>query len=192
LLQAAQVQRLSTPEPADVRFLRQWLAGFGEGENFLHDSEEYTWGLPPSSSPREHKFLEKDLLTIHHSNEEKDVFSKIMSSSLLDLWNWMRSRGSSGRRYQHQSGRQGANFNKSINPHSGILHYSDNTLLKVNNIVVSVAGAAMPVLAIVALYFIKTEGGRLGAMAGFTIVFALVLAVCTDARRLEIAAATAA
>jgi hypothetical protein len=71
-------------------------------------------------------------------------------------------------------------------------HYSDNTLLKVNNIVVSVAGAAMPVLAIVALYFVKTEGGRLGAMAGFTIVFALVLAVCTDARRLEIAAATAA
>lgn len=50
----------------------------------------------------------------------------------------------------------------------------------------------MPVLSIVALYFIKTVGGRIGAMAGFTIVFAIVLATLTNARRLEIAASTAA
>jgi len=50
----------------------------------------------------------------------------------------------------------------------------------------------MPILSIVALYFIKTEGGRIGAMAGFTILFALVLATCTNAGRLEIAASTAA
>jgi hypothetical protein len=38
----------------------------------------------------------------------------------------------------------------------------------------------------------ETEGGRIGAMAGFTIAFALVLAVFTNARRLEIAASRAA
>ena len=192
LLQVAQVQRLSSPEDADLRFLRRWLVGFGEGENFLNGSEKYTWALPDSSTFWEQKFLEKDLLTVHHSVEEKDVFSKIMSSSMLDLWNWLRSCASANRRYREQTGQQGTKFKKKIDPHSGILHYNEDTLLKVNNIIISVLGAAMPVLAIVALYFIKTEGGRLGAMAGFTIVFALVLAVCTNARRLEIAAAAAA
>jgi hypothetical protein len=191
LIQAAQVRRLASPESADLRFLRQWLGGIGDGENFLNGSEEYTWDLPSSSSPQEHKVLEKDLLTIHTSIEEQDVFSKIMSSSLLDLWNWLRS-CDSYKRYKTQPGKQSANLQKSIDPQSGILHYSENALLKVNNIIISVVGAAMPVIAIVALYFIKTEGGRIGAMAGFTILFALVLAVCTNARRLEIAASTAA
>jgi len=189
LLQASQVQRLSAPEYADLRFLRQWLQGSGEGENFLDGSERFTWDLPSSSSSREHKFLEKDLLTVHTSIEEQDVFSRIMSSTLLDFWNWLRSCISSNRHHQIQ---QSTNLQKSIHPNSGVLHYKESTLLKVNNIFVSVVGAAMPVVAVVALYFIKTEGGRLGAMAGFTILFALVLATCTNARRLEIAASTAA
>lgn len=192
MIQAAQVQRLSSPQSADLRFLREWLGGIGEGENFLNGSEEYTWDLPSGSSRQEHKFLEKDLLTIHTPIEEQDVFSKIMSSSLLDLWNWLRSCASSSKRYKTQIGGQSDNFQKSIDPQSGILHYSEGALLKVNNIIISVVGAAMPVIAIVALYFIKTEGGRIGAMSGFTILFALVLAVCTNARRLEIAASTAA
>ena len=50
----------------------------------------------------------------------------------------------------------------------------------------------MPIVAIVALYFIDSVGGRIGTMAGFTTAFALVLATCTNARRLEIAASTAA
>jgi hypothetical protein len=62
--------------------------------------------------------------------------------------------------------------------------------MKIINILISVLGAVMLVLAIVALYSIKTDGGRLGAMAGFTIVFALMLAVFTNARRLETMAGT--
>jgi hypothetical protein len=192
LLQASQIQRLSSPEPADLRFLREWLGRIGEGENFLTGSEEFTWELPSSSSPREHKVLEKDLITVHRPVEEQDMFSKLLSSSLLDLWTWMRSCTSANKKNLHYSRSQGHDFQKSIDPGSGILHYSESSLLKINNIFISVVGAAMPIVAIVALYFIKTEGGRLGATAGFTILFALVLAVCTNARRLEIAASTAA
>jgi hypothetical protein len=72
------------------------------------------------------------------------------------------------------------------------MHYSQEGLLKFNNMLISVIGTAMPIVSIVALYFIKTEGGRISAMAGFTILFAFVLATCTNARRLEIAASTAA
>lgn len=186
------MERLSFPDPSNLRFLRQWLGRIGEGENFLDGSEMYTWDLPPSSSLRERKVLEKDLLTIHQPVEEQDMFSKIMSSSLLDCWTWVRSCTSANRRNFHDRKSDGHSFRKSIDPGSGILHYSESSLLKINNIIISVVGAAMPIVAIVALYFIKTEGGRLGATAGFTVLFALVLAVCTNARRLEIAASTAA
>jgi hypothetical protein len=189
LVQMSQVQRLSDPEPENLRFLREWLGGLGQGENFLNGSEQFTWELHSSSSSNEHKFLAKDLLTLHSVMEEQDMFSKLISSSLLDIWNWLRVRISPNRRYQNQ---QGTNLQKTMDPNSGVLHYNDATLIKVNNIIVSVVGASMPVVAIVALYFIKTEGGRLWAMTGFTILFALVLATCTNARRLEIAASTAA
>lgn len=183
---------MPSPEPADLRFLREWLGGIGEGDNFLHGNEEYTWNLPASSPPREHKFLEKDLMTIHSALEEQDIFSKILSSSLLDFWNWLRPCTSPNDISQAPTGQQSMAFQKAIDPDSGILHYSEGRLLRFNNILISVLGAALPILAIVALYFIKTEGGRIGAMAGFTVVFALALAIFTNARRLEIAAATAA
>ncbi|KAL1599491.1 hypothetical protein SLS60_007294 [Paraconiothyrium brasiliense] len=191
LIQTAQIGRMPQPEQSDVQFLRDWLGGIDEGENFLHGSEMYTWELPTATPSREHKFLEKDLLTLYKATEEQDVFSRILSSSILDFWNWLRT-FRSRRQRQILSSSTGLNFQKSIDPQSGILHYSDSGLLRFNNILISVISAALPIAAVVALYFIKTEGGRLGAMAGFTVVFALALACFTNARRLEIAASTAA
>ncbi|CAN9171887.1 unnamed protein product [Alternaria alternata] len=192
LLQASQIERLSSPDPANLQFLREWLGRAGEGDNFLKSSEVFTWDLLPSSSIRERKLFDKDLLTLHLPLQEQDMFSKLLSSSLLDFWTWIRSCTSANRRKFHYRKSQGHSCQKSIDPSSGILHYSDSSLLKINNIFISVVGATMPIVAIVALYFIKTEGGRLGATAGFTVLFAFVLAVCTNARRLEIAATTAA
>jgi len=125
-------------------------------------------------------------MTLQTTTEEQDVFSKILSSSLLDIWNGLRTFASSSPSLRK------SRFRKTINPDDGTMHYSQEGLLKFNNILISVIGAAMPIISIVALYFIQTEGGRIGAMAGFTILFALVLATCTNARRLEIAASTAA
>lgn len=180
------------PEEANVDFLRDWLNGIGEGDSFLHDNECYTWNLPKNFPETEHRWLKRDLVTVHAAPEEQDIFSRILSASLLDLWTWLRSCRSPHRSYPNVAGQPATRFPKTFDPASGLLHYSESKLLKVNNIFISVVGAAMPIVAIVALYFIKTEGGRIGAMAGFTVAFALVLAICTNARRLEIAASTAA
>jgi hypothetical protein len=177
--------------------LRGWLSGgIGEGDKFLRGNEDLTWSLP-SDRPlreqlREQQALDKDLLTVHNGIEEQDMFSRFLSSSLLDLWSWLASCKPSGKGPEKTTDQSNTPFRKAIDPDSGILHYSEQRLLKINNILISVLGAAMPIVAIVALYFVKTEGGRLGAMAGFTVVFALLLAIFTNARRLEIAAATAA
>jgi hypothetical protein len=129
------------------------------------------------------------MLSIHTSIEEDHVISEFLSSSLLDLWDWMRSCAGARRRYPNQPGPR---FKKSIDPDGGELDYDERTLLRINNKIATVGCAAMPVVAIVALYFIKTEGGRLGVMTVFTILFAFVLARCTIARRLEIIASIAA
>ncbi|KAF2725246.1 hypothetical protein K431DRAFT_300152 [Polychaeton citri CBS 116435] len=192
LVQASQMRRLPSPDKADIHFLRDWLTGIGDGDNFLREREKYTWALPRNSPPQEHKYLNEDFLTIYAATEEQDIFSKILSSSLLDLWTYVRSRWSSERVESGTVGQQNARFPKSINPDSGLLQYTEAALLRFNNVLISVIGAALPIVSIVALYFIKTEGGRIGAMAGFTIIFALVLAIFTNARRLEIAASTAA
>ena len=72
------------------------------------------------------------------------------------------------------------------------MHYDEETLLRINTIIVSVISSALPVLAIVVLYLINTTPGRIGAMVAFTVVFAFCLAAFTDARRLEIFASTSA
>ncbi|KAG9744648.1 hypothetical protein KCU73_g8084, partial [Aureobasidium melanogenum] len=186
MIQAAKISRIPSPQPEDVKFLRDWLKRSGGGANFLHGSEELTWSLPRNSSTSEKRFLDKDLLTLHIIPDEQDAFSKALSSSLLSLWNFLRTF-----RWNPTSS-EDARFEKTIDSDDGIMHYSQEGLLKFNNMLISVIGAAMPIVSIVALYFIKTEGGRIGAMAGFTILFAFVLATCTNTRRLEIAASTAA
>lgn len=125
-------------------------------------------------------------MTLQPSSDEQDALSKKLSNSLLDIWNFLRPF------HPSSTSARDARFQKSIESDDGIMHYSQEGLLKFNNILISVIGAAMPIVSIVALYFIETEGGRIGAMAGFTILFAFVLATCTNARRLEIAASTAA
>lgn len=45
---------------------------------------------------------------------------------------------------------------------------------------------------IVGLYFVHSDGARLGMIAAFTVLFALSMALFTNARRAETFAATAA
>jgi hypothetical protein len=52
--------------------------------------------------------------------------------------------------------------------------------------------SALLVGSIVALYFVRSPGKQLGLLGGFTGAFALSVALFTNARRVEIFAATAA
>jgi len=50
----------------------------------------------------------------------------------------------------------------------------------------------LPVLSIVVLYFIKSQGARLGTIVGFSGLCSLALAILTNAKNSEIIATTAA
>lgn len=137
---------MPAPEPDNIEFLRDWL----NLRNFLRGSELWTW----QPRPNESRFFEQDLLTFQSASDEQDAFSKRLSSSLLHLWNTLGTRRSSS------ASSWDAKFHKAIDDDDEIIHYSQKGLLKFENILISVIGAAMPIVSIVALYFIKTEGGR--------------------------------
>lgn len=202
VLQAAEMRKLDSPAQADVAFLRSWLEGDGEGDGFLDEDEAFTWTPPLDHDRRDAKMLERDFFTLHTRNTEQDIFSQKLSSTLLDWWIMLRPYGRRiccnlpGRRKpKDAAGKSSFPYSgpsKVLDLEKGVLHYSEARLYRFNNILVSVLSSALPVLAIVALYFIRDTGRRIGAMAGFTILFALALAIFTNARRLEIFASTAA
>ncbi len=70
------------------------------------------------------------------------------------------------------------------------MQYSNSALLRFNTILVTVVSSAIPVLAIVTLYFVQNTLDRIGVLVAFTIAFALALALFTNATRLEIFATT--
>ena len=80
--------------------------------------------------------------------------------------------------------------NQADDGYGGAVFYSNDALVRFNTVLISVLSATLPVLSIVALYFIQTTLKRIGAVVAFTIVFAFTLAMCTEARRLEIFAST--
>lgn len=75
---------------------------------------------------------------------------------------------------------------------SGIYHYKESSLESALGIVATVVASILPVCSVVALYVIQSNNLRLGMLAIFSTIFSLTLALMTNARRIEVFAATAA
>jgi hypothetical protein len=75
---------------------------------------------------------------------------------------------------------------------SSLYYYSDEQVNGVIDIIGTVASSLTPMISIIVLYVIQSMRIRLGLVCVFTLIFSLVLALATKARRIEIFAATAA
>lgn len=73
-----------------------------------------------------------------------------------------------------------------------MVRYKNGHLLKLTNLIATIISSALPITAIVALYYINRMIVRLVVVAAFTMAFSLILATVTNARRAEIFASTAA
>ncbi|KAI2777082.1 hypothetical protein F4815DRAFT_482391 [Daldinia loculata] len=75
----------------------------------------------------------------------------------------------------------------------GLYTYEESLISSVINIITTDVAAVLPLSSIVVLYYlVKSESTRLGILIIFSACFALVLALMTNARRIEVFAATAA
>jgi hypothetical protein len=70
--------------------------------------------------------------------------------------------------------------------------YADANVLRAANVVGSILSSGLLILSIVALYFVENMKVRLGVIAAFTQVFSLTLILATNAKKVEVFAATAA
>ncbi|KAG7066448.1 hypothetical protein JMJ76_0000309 [Colletotrichum scovillei] len=69
---------------------------------------------------------------------------------------------------------------------------SDDRIRNFVRILAVIVSSVLPILSIVALYFIKSQIARLCTIVGFSALCSLALSVLTDARNAEIIATTAA
>lgn len=77
-------------------------------------------------------------------------------------------------------------------PATGICHYSNSRLRGLIDIIGTLISSLLLISSIITLYFISNPLDRLWLIAGFTAFFSLCLALITDARRVEIFAASSA
>ena len=76
--------------------------------------------------------------------------------------------------------------------HSAMHYYQESRVQKTIYVLGTVLSPIVPLSSIVALYFVQEMGARLGLVCGFTMLFAIVLALATNARRIEVFAAASA
>jgi len=70
--------------------------------------------------------------------------------------------------------------------------YSEGRVRAFVRFLAIVVSSILPIISIVALYYIPTQAARLGAIAAFSALGSAVLSLVTEARNIEIIAATAA
>lgn len=70
--------------------------------------------------------------------------------------------------------------------------YKESQIKVIIDIVTTVVAAVFPLLSIVVLYIVQSFSVRLGIVIVFSTFFALMLALMTNARRIEVFAATSA
>lgn len=138
-----------------------------------------------------------DLISVSQL-DSRDPFSKFAFHAIVPFWHKM-----IGRHFkvsslllvnQHRVISSDLLYKKPITeaPATNICHYSNSRLRGLIDIVGTLISSLLLISSIIVLYFISNPLHRLWLIAGFTAFFSLCLALITDARRVEIFAASSA
>ena len=159
---------MASPIDQDLAFLRVWLSRPNSGDNFLRGLEASIW------DPKN----DEDLITMTTRPGERDYFTGWVINSVL-----IRFHRYIGCRIFH---------NRPEDEEAGYTEYKDSRLLTSWGILVTIISSMLPVLSTIALYLVEGIALRLGMVALFMLIFSSALVIFTNARRVEIFAATAA
>ncbi|KAI9844373.1 MAG: hypothetical protein M1838_002218 [Thelocarpon superellum] len=124
------------------------------------------------------KEASKELVTICARHAESDRLSRWLTDSLVP--------------FVHRMGAYRLVKPNTADVESGIRIHADDSLLAVANTITTVLASLLPTVCTIVLYFSPSTLTSLGLIVVFTFLFSFILAVATDARRVEIFAATAA
>jgi len=155
------------PDSYDLQFFRDWLEGPKMGNFPLRGPDRNAWS----------ENYESDLVAIRR-RETGDPFSKWFINTVIPQFHRI----------------VGHRIKKPIDPESqsDITQYSDKRLLSIISVISIVLACVIPISSIIILYFVSSMPARLAILAIFTACFALCLSLVTQARKVEIFAATSA
>jgi hypothetical protein len=161
----SQLQKLNNPSTGSISVLREWLRDPKGGNCFLQSSEAFLW------EPR----YDGDFVTLSEKDQSHDFFTAWFTSTAIALYHNC---------WGHKQRKKGI-----IDPESGLIQYSDEWYTRVGKALTTTIASILPVLAVLALYFEKELIKRIYIMIGITAVFAAILSLLTNAKRIEIFAA---
>ncbi|CAM1506500.1 Fc.00g061410.m01.CDS01 [Cosmosporella sp. VM-42] len=160
------LDKAARPRKSDLEFLRTWLDMDTKGESFLEGIEATVW-----DEANQH-----DLVTIRNATGESDKFSEFLNETLLNGYHALIGRFTN-------SNERGED--------DKIRVYNEKKVSRVGDGIVAALSAVLPMIAILALYFVHSMIKRIGLVIVFTTIFSVTLAIFTGAKKAEIFAATA-
>ncbi|MCJ1435314.1 hypothetical protein MMC27_004686 [Xylographa pallens] len=169
LIQQSLLCQLKRPVARDLKALKGWMRRPTQGRVRLVGSDSNLW---ENSDPR-------DVVTVDHS-ETAGPFSSWVANVLV--WKYHALIG---------------HYFKKPNPAeseycANTVHYSQKGILKVATLVAMSFSSILPVAAISALYCVESMPIRIVMVAAFTVCFTICLGLLTDAKSVDIFAATTA
>ncbi|KAL7759139.1 hypothetical protein ACKLNR_011566 [Fusarium oxysporum f. sp. zingiberi] len=170
ILQLSELSQLQTPRTSQLETLQDWLTDSKGGANFLAKSgtpELYTWKPKDPSQ----------YVSLHKTAEDSDPFTNFVKEVLTFIF--------------HRLCGERLNAARVVDVESGLASYSDSSLVRASNLFTVIVSSALPVLTIFALNSLETTAQRIGLTVVFTVLFAVILELFTNAKRVEIFAATA-
>jgi hypothetical protein len=146
----------------------------GGSKGVFKGKEAFIW----SKEDVRREKIEHDLVTVATPRGERDIFTRYIIYPLVGLYHQIWGKRSFNKRYV-------------IDEESGYVEYSEEKIDKVGMIVSTTVASILPVIAVLGLFFVKDIVRRIYAMVGITAGFAVLLAVMSNGKRIEIFAATA-
>ncbi|KAL9115130.1 MAG: hypothetical protein Q9227_000924 [Pyrenula ochraceoflavens] len=171
ILEHEQLYKLPPPSPSEFENLWNFLHGPDTGGNWLQHPESSIWATDPTTG----KAIAPDLVALSSPPFPTDPFTTWFFQRFHP---WLHSHLPS--------------FLLPATSPDGSYEYSDASLNRFVNNVITVISSLLPTASIFALYYIRSTTWRLVFILGFGVVFSGALAVFTGARRVEVFAAAVA
>uniref|UniRef100_L2FEW3 DUF6594 domain-containing protein n=1 Tax=Colletotrichum fructicola (strain Nara gc5) TaxID=1213859 RepID=L2FEW3_COLFN len=166
-IQLSQVNQIGPPAGFQLEMLKDWLRDQKLDHPFLQGHEAQTWA---SDEARLYMCLKPKM-------PEDDYFTRFVSNFLLRSYNYLRPRQT--------------RYGETVDETSGHISYDNHLIRRISNLGTTLVACVMPVLTIFVLNIVPSTNLRILVTSIFTTVFALLIATFSNAKKVEIFAATA-
>ncbi|KAK8072966.1 hypothetical protein PG996_006314 [Apiospora saccharicola] len=143
-------------------------------------------GIHESITPMYDQTNLHDLLFLREDLLENDFLSHLVTGPILQLFHHV------WRVFKRPLPQDPEAAAERGEQHTALWHYDDRRTRLAVNLIGSAVSSLLPMLSIIALFYVEATLARLGLVCVFTVIFSLAMFLATQCRRVEIFAATAA